>query len=259
MTHCLLKFKVKVVIILTACFLLSFNSSAQYNIRDTTISFPMIGVTFAYQFPGGDMADRYGSNFNTGGVFLWKLRSNWIIGIEGDFLFSDAVKENNILDKYRTLDGNIINQNGQYADVFLYERGLKFELKMGKIFPVIGPNKNSGLMANIGVGYLQHKIKIETPESTIPYLMDEYSKGYDRFCSGLSLTEFLGYINFGNKRLINFYGGLEFTQAFTKNRREINFDTGLKDDKSRMDLLFGLRIGWVFPMYKRVADKNYIN
>ncbi len=231
---------------------------AQMSVRDTTIAFPMIGATFGYQFPGGDLADRFGNNFNVGGVFQWKLQSNWILGIEGDFLFGDEVKENNILDKYKTPDGNIIDEHGHYANVLLYQRGLKFEVRIGKIFPVIGPNKNSGIMACIGLGYLQHKIRIETPESAIPYISGEYSKGYDRLTTGPEITEFLGYVNFSNSRLVNFYGGIECTQAFTKNRREINFDTGLKDDKSRLDLLFGIRIGWVFPLYKRSADKFYM-
>jgi hypothetical protein len=240
-------------------FLYSINSSlAQHNIRDT-IAFPMIGATFGYQLPGGDMADRFGNNFNVGGVFLWKLKNNLIFGFEGDFLFGDDVKENTILNKYKTPDGNIIDEHGHYATVILYERGLKFEFRVGKIFPVIGPNKNSGLMANLGIGYMQHKIRIETPESSIPYISGEYSKGYDRLSTGPSLTEFIGYMNFSNSRLVNFYAGLEFTQAFTKNRREMNFDTGKKDDMSRLDLFFGLRIGWVFPLYKRSADKLYIN
>lgn len=239
------------------CFLLKL--TAQFSIRDSSLSFPMIGATFAYQLPGGDMADRFGNNFNIGAIFQWKLRCNWIIGIEGDFLFSDHVKENNILDKYFTPDGNIIDGSGHYATVILYERGLKIEIKGGKIFPVIGPNKNSGLMTTLGIGYLQHKILINTPENSIPYLENEYRKGYDRLSTGLSLTEFLGYINFGNKRLINFYSGFEFTQAFTKNRRMVNFDTGVLDNKSRIDLFFGLRLGWVFPIYKRIADKSYIN
>ena len=39
----------------------------------------------------------------------------------------------------------------------------------------------------------------------------------------------------------------------------VNFDTGVLDNKSRIDLFFGLRLGWVFPIYKRIADKSYIN
>ena len=255
----LFKLKIKFLISLILFFISHCESWAQHNIRDSTISFTMIGATFAYQFPGSDLANRFGNNLNTGVVFKWKFRNNWILGVGGDFLFGDDVKENNILDKYKTADGNIINGGGQYSTVLLSERGLKLELSGGKIFPVLGPNKNSGLMTTLGIGMLQHKIRIDTPESSIPYLEDEYIKGYDRLSTGLSLTEFLGYINFGNKRFVNFYTGLEFTQAFTKNRRNLNFDTGLKDDKSRLDLLFGLRVGWVFPLYKRSADKLYID
>jgi hypothetical protein len=255
----LYKLILKISVLLFLSCISYFRADAQHDIRDSSLAFPMIGATFAYQLPGGDMSERFGNNLNIGGVFLWKLKSNWILGIEGDFIFSDDVKEKNILDKYKTPDGNIINQNGQYADVFLYERGLKFDAKIGKIFPVIGPNKNSGLMGMLGLGYIEHKIRIETPESNIPYLSDEYAKGYDRLCSGFALTEFLGYMNFGNNRLLNFYAGFEFTQGFTKNRRELNFDTGLKDGEQRTDLLFGIRLGWVFPLYKRVSNKIYFN
>ena len=237
----------------------SLKIKAQYSIGDSIITFPMIGATFAYQFPGGDIVERFGNNYNVGSVFQWKLRKNWIIGIEGNFLFGEEVKERNILDKYFTPDGNIINGNGQFGTVSLSERGIKIEMKGGKIIPVIGPNKNSGLLTTIGIGYLQHKILIETPDSPIPYLEGEYRKGYDRLTSGLSISEFIGYINFSNRKLINFYTGFEFTQAFTKNRRVLNFDTGQSDTNSRIDLLTGFRIGWVFPIYKQIADKIYFN
>ena len=78
-------------------FLFYLSASAQYSIRDSSISFPMIGVTFSYELPAADMADRFGSNFSFGGVFQWKLKSNWLIGFEGNFIFSDEVKENKIL------------------------------------------------------------------------------------------------------------------------------------------------------------------
>jgi hypothetical protein len=234
-------------------------AAAQYSIRDSVISFPMIGVIAGFQLPGGDLADRFGNNFNVGGVFQWKFKNNVLVGVEGNFLFGDDVKEKFFLDRYRTPDGNIIDGNGKYSIVSLSMRGMKAEVKAGKIFPVAGPNKNSGLMATVGLGYLHHKILIETPNGPIPYLEGDYRKGFDRFSSGVSVTEFMGYMNFGNSRLINFYAGLEFTQAFTRNRRMLNFDSGTRDDKARTDLFFGIRLGWVFPLYKRVADKIYIN
>lgn len=236
-----------------------YQAKAQFNVRDSAVSFVMLGGTFAYQVPGGDLAKRFGNNFNVGGTFQWKTKKNWIFGIDGDFLFSDQVKEKNILDKISTSQGFIIGEDGYYADIFLYERGFMFSAKAGKIFPVIGPNPNSGLMATLGVGLLQHKIRIEDKGNTAPQLSDEYKQGYDRLTNGLSLTEFIGYVNFGNHRLVNFSGGFEFTQAFTKNRRDFNFDTMMKDDKSRLDLLFGIRVAWIIPLYKRMPREFYYN
>src|SRR4051812_2095298 len=116
--------------------------SAQYSIRDSSIAFPMIGAVVGYQFPGGDLAKRFGSNFNVGGLFQWKLKSNWIFGVEGQFLFGNNVKETNIIDNLKTPDGNIIDADGQYAEVTMEERGLSLFVKAGKIFSFGKPNKN---------------------------------------------------------------------------------------------------------------------
>ena len=237
--------------------ILNTSSEAQYSIKDSSIAFPMIGAVIGYQFPGGDIADRFGSNYNVGGVFQWKTKSNWVFGIEGQFIFGDNVKETNVIDNLLTSDGHIIDANGNYAELTFEERGLALYVKAGKIFSFGKPNRNSGIFTSLSLGYLKHKIRIDTPGSPVPYLQDDYNKGYDRLCSGLAFSELIGYMYLSNNRLINFYAGFEFTQAFTKNRREVNFDTGTSDHSSRTDLLSGIRLGWVFPIYKRVADKSY--
>ena len=113
-------------------------------------------------------------------------------------------------------------------------------------------------MATFGAGYIQHKIFIDTPGNVVPYLEDEYRKGFDRFTNGPMLNQFLGYVNFSNSKRVNFYAGIDLTEGFTQNRRT-NFDTGLKDETKRFDLMIGIHIGWVFPLYKRVADQIYFN
>jgi len=232
---------------------------AQRNVKDSLISFPMIGATGAFQMPGADMKIRFGNNFNIGGVFQWKTRKNFVIGLDGQFLFGNTVHENTILDSITTSQGGIISSNGDFATVFLYERGWKFEIKLGKIFPIIGPNKNSGLFTSFGAGLLQHKIRIENQQSSIPSIEDDYKKGYDRLSNGLSLTGFIGYVNFGNRKLVNFYAGFEFTKAITQNRRSFNFDTREQDLTKRNDLLSGIRLGWVIPIYKRAPKDYYYN
>lgn len=248
----------KIVLLLVLIISIT-NAKAQYSIRDSTISFPMIGATFSYELPAGILAERFGNSFSAGAVFQWKLKSNWLIGIDANFIFSEDVKENHFLDQYKTPDGNIIDGGGSFSIVNLSERGSRYVLKVGKIFSVIGPNKNSGILATAGVGFLQHRIYIDTPGNPIPYLEGENAKGYDRLTNGLMINQFIGYMNFSNKRLVNFYTGLEFTEGFTQNRRAYNFDTGLHDSTKRTDIMIGVRFGWVFPIYKRIADKYYIN
>lgn len=238
---------------------LPFAVFSQQNIKDSAIAFPMIGAAAAYQMPGADLAQRFGNNFNIGGVFQWKTKKNYVFGLDGQFIFGNKVKENTILDSLATSQGGIISSQGDFADVILYERGLKFELKLGKVFPIFGPNKNSGLFTSIGAGVIQHKIRIENQGSSIPAIEDDYKKGYDRLTNGLSLTAFAGYMNFGNKRLVNFYAGVELTQGFTQNRRSFNYDSRIQDSKKRNDLLIGIRVAWLIPIYKRVPKEFYYN
>lgn len=238
--------------------MLSMNAAfGQKSIRDS-ISFPMIGASFQYQVPGGDMAKRFGYNFNVGGFFNWKLRNNWIFGVDGDFLFGNQVKENPIT-YAMTQEGYLITTSGLYADWNIYERGFMFSAKAGKVFNIIGQNPNSGLMTTVGAGIIQHKIRIEVKDNGVPELLGDYKKGYDRLTNGLSLTEFIGYLHCGNNRLINFFAGLEITEAFTKSRRDWDFDSMMKDNANRTDLLFGVKVGWFFPIYRHAVNTYYIN
>jgi hypothetical protein len=232
---------------------------SQLSVRDSTIGFSMLGATGSYSSPSGDMAERFGNNYSIGAFFYRKTKTNWMWGFQGSFLFGDKVTETGLLDSLVTSQGAIIDKDGTYGEVLFYERGFQIEARIGKIFPVLGPNKNSGILFMAGAGLLQHKIRIESQGSEIPSIEDAYSKGYDRLSNGLCISEFLGYVNFGNKRMVNFFIGLEATQAFTQSRRDFNFDTRAKDETNRNDLLFGIRAGWIFPLYKRVPNAYYIN
>jgi hypothetical protein len=237
----------------------AYISPAQVNIKDSAISTSLISISYSYQFPGGDLSKRFLSNNAIGGSYLYKTKSNWLIGADGFFMFRDTIKETDILNSISTKDGNIIDGNGIYADVHLYERGFYCGVKGGKIFPVFGPNKNSGIVILCGAGLLQHKIRIENPDNTAPQIKGDYKKGYDRLTNGLAISEFIGYMFLGNSRLVSFYAGFEFTQASTQNRRSYNFDMMGPDKTKRSDLLSGLKIGWILPLYKRSPEKYYYN
>lgn len=230
---------------------------AQVNIKDSAIFVPLLGVSYAFQVPSGDLVKNYGPNSNIGGKFLLKTKHNWVYGLDGSFIFGSLVKDTAVLDKLRNSQGWIINENGYAAEVFYYERGYSLFAKGGRVFSFNKPNPNSGILFLAGVGFLQHKMRIEITGNTVPALTREYRKGYDRLSNGIALSQFLGYQYLSNKRLINFYGGFEMMTGFTRNRRGYNYDTMEYDNKKRLDLLYGIRIGWILPLYKKLPKEFY--
>ncbi len=249
-------------IILTFLFaLMAFSGAkAQVSIHDSTIFVPMIYATYSYQFPGGDVATRFGGNSSIGGGFMFKLKSNWILGVEGNFLFGGNVKNaDSLLKKISTPDGYVIDANGLYSDLAYYERGYSFYAKFGKLIPVLSPNPNSGFVLMAGAGFLQHKIRIHSVVGNdVPQLKGDYLKGYDHLSSGFSVNGSLGYMYLSNTRLLNFYLGFEFTQAWTKNKRDRDFDTGLHDSKKYSDQYYGIKACWIIPLYKRTPKTYYL-
>ncbi|MEZ5084365.1 MAG: hypothetical protein R2750_13110 [Bacteroidales bacterium] len=233
--------------------------NAQSDVNDTTLTIPMFYASYAYQIPGGDMANRFGNNSVISGGFMTKTRANWLMGADFSFLFGNKIKiSDEIMQNLKTEDGYIIDMGGSYAQYALYERGYYISGRFGKLFSVLAPNPNSGIMLMGSMGYFQHKIRIEVLDNSAPQLLDDYKKGYDRLSGGFGISEFIGYMFLSNNRLLNFYGGLEFNQAWTKPLRKVNFDTRLPDEKqNRFDSLMGFRIGWMIPVFKRLPEKYY--
>jgi hypothetical protein len=50
---------------------------------------------------------------------------------------------------------------------------------------------------------------------------------------------------------------VEVMEGFTQNRRTVNIDTGLKDDRKRMDFFLGLKVGWIIPLFKKLPKEYY--
>lgn len=232
---------------------------SQKNIKERSENMPIISFHYGIYNPAGDLEKRFGSNSGIGLSFHYKTKSNYLIGAEGNFLFGRNVKENAILDQITSEDGEVFDKDSQISTILLFERGYTVTANIGKIFPIIGPNPNSGLLIKLGGGFMQHKIRIEHQNNRIPQLDGEYYKGYDRLSNGLLLTQFVGYHNMSNSKLTNFYIGFEFMEGFTQNRREVNFDTKMKDTTKRLDILYGLKLGWCLSIYKRTSNDYYIN
>ena len=220
---------------------------------------PMINGGIAFQIPAGGIAKRFGINSSLGSDFTLKTRSNFLVGTDVEFIFGNNLNEKDIFKNILTDEGYLINKDGEYANVILTERGFYFGGKIGKQFPILNKNLNSGVFFTLGSGLLQYKTRIEVESNNAPNILTDYAKGYDRLTNGLAFKEFIGYRFLSSKQTINFYFGFEFYQAFTKNRRSFDFTTMQKDENLYKDYLYSFRFGWIIPIYKRVPQEFYID
>ncbi len=236
----------------------TYKSQAQSSIRDSSLNMVLIAPSYGYQIPAGDMAKRFGANSSIGLSVMVKRKSNWMFIADGFFIFGNKFNQPGLFDDIATPQGFVIGSNGYYGNILIAERGYNLTLSVGRLFPMKKPNPNCGIFVQAGAGFLQHKISIIDKKGTVPALQGEYVKGYDHLTNGLALREFVGYVYVGNRRLVNFFGGFEAVQGFTEGRRSYNFNTKMPDSGKRLDLLFGLRFGWIMPIYKQAPEKYYI-
>jgi hypothetical protein len=227
------------------------------SVQDSILKAGMVNISYGVALPGADLEDRYGFANMVGGEILIKNKKNWLTGVNATYLFGNTIKEVELFDNLITEFGGIIGNDGLIYTPIVSESGFMVGGKFGKILPVLSPNPNSGLTLIGGAGFMQHKIKIFTEEDRVPQLSGDYRKGYDRLTNGFMLQQYIGYSYFGQKRFINFQVGFEVTEGFTKSRRSYNYDTGLADDKARLDLLYALKVAWVLPIYEKPSQRYY--
>lgn len=241
--------------------LLTTVSYSQRKVSDSIIGTPWISVQYGLNWPNADLADRFGLLHHIGIFAGYKTNRNWIFGVDGCYIFGDEVRVQGLFDDLRDDKGNITDANGDIAVVSVGASGFYVDGNVGKIIPVLSPNKNSGLLFNLGIGYTAYKIRIDTRDQVIPSLELDYTKGYDRLSGGLNIQELIGYAFMANRGVFNFYGGFYMQQAFTYNRRNVFFDqpeTTVSKDL-RLDLQFGFKVAWLIPIYKRMPKEYYYN
>ncbi|HOI32436.1 MAG: hypothetical protein PHG67_00935 [Bacteroidales bacterium] len=248
----------KLLLLIGFFSLISLFSHAQKRVSDTTLSTVLFQATYAFQIPGGDLNEYFGNNSTIGGGVSYKTDKNWLFGAFGHFIFGNQVNNRaEILRGISTGDGEVIDGNGLYTSLALFERGFHLQFKAGKLFNVLGPNPNSGLYVQAGLGYLMHRIRIETQFGTAPQLMDDYALGYDRMRGGIAYGGEIGYLLMSNSRLLNLSVALEFTKVSAKSLRDYDFALMRKDENSYSDQYFGIRISWMIPTYKRAPQQYY--
>ena len=226
--------------------LLENNADSQKAMRKDVTSH----ILYYCMWPGTcDLNDAFHSLF-------WAIK-NFYWGIDIAALAGSDVKEDNIIDIIVADSTDVIDVNGNTATVRFWERGAQTQFVLGKIFPVIGPNENSGVFFQGGLGFMYHKIRIEDIGNNSPQLSADMLKGYDRLSMGFTTSQFIGYRHFSNNHKINFFVGIEFIQAFTQDVRMYDYNSQTSYEDNRVDLLSGLKFWWTIPLHKKSDNQYY--
>lgn len=231
-------------------------SGQEKKIRDKGDKIVNFQFHYTYMRPDGDLGKRFGDFHNIGFGGLFKTSNQWLFSLDASYQYGLEVRENEILVNLVNNSGVVMNNGGIPADYTVGQRGFNAYGKVGRLFPLSKVNLNSGIMVLMGGGIYYHKINFSASRNDIPMLSQNYQKGYDRLSMGPALTQFVGYSYQSNNRYYNFYIGVDFMQAFTQSVRKYNYDTRMPDTQDRFDMTYGLRLGWMIPIYLNAKNAN---
>ena len=120
------------------------------SVKDTALATPLFRVSYAAQIPVGDFANRVGFTNNIGASMAYKTRSNWIFSIGGYYMFgNNVVGKDSLLANLLNSNNIIIGVNGEQAFVDISQQGYMLNFQVGKIFPWLSPNPNSGFLFTV--------------------------------------------------------------------------------------------------------------
>ncbi|OYU94856.1 MAG: hypothetical protein CFE21_14300 [Bacteroidetes bacterium B1(2017)] len=215
-----------------------------------------IQIMYNYHIPSGNFGKLYG-NFNAIGCGgLLKTKNNWVVSAELNYLFGKEIKELSLLDNLTTSGGYLSSVGGAPGNYLVNMRGISSFVRAGRVLAWNKRNMNSGILIKGGIGIIQHHINLQAQESDIPQIDLNYSKGYDRYSTGIAFNEFIGYSYQSSNRLINFYIGVDLMQAQTQNRRGYNYDKMAYDLGKKNDFSTSFRFGWMIPIYLNTKEEN---
>ncbi len=212
---------------------------------------------YGYAFPAADLNTRFGSSSSIGfSAESVRLKNKIFFGFDGMFFFGNSVKED-VLANLRSSDGSIIDVNGGPGDVTLKERGFYFGVNAGKIFSTTKhKNKLTGIRTQLGLGFLQHKVRVQDNARSVIALDKEYLPGYDRLTSGPAMHLGVGYHYQHPQQNFHFSVMADFYGAQTQVRRDLDYATGSALTNKRTDILAGFSIAYVVVISREHKSEN---
>lgn len=232
-------------------------SQGQSIINDSVRSAALINFNYSYQIPQQDFANRFGNASRVGGGALFKLGQNWLMGLEGSYMFGRNVREEKVADNIVNPNGSVIGQNGYLEDYIYNLSGYMIEARGGKLVSFGWPNPNSGIFLSAGFGFWEHRIAIDADGDKVPQFDSDMKKGLDRLTNGVVFSETIGLMFLDPNKLFNIYTGVTFHQGLTKNRRDWNYNLNRNLNEQRLDALTSFTIGFIIPLYFQKTQEYY--
>ena len=208
-------------------------------------------IDYSYQFPLGQLAETFSNNSAIGINLINKKENNFFYGLKAAYIFGGNIKDNTIFDNINTENGFVIDGNGTFANIILLQEGFSTNIFGGYAIHLNESNP-SGVYFSAGIGFLQHRIRIDTKNQYIPHLNSDYKKGYDQLTNGINTNFVVDYVYFENKKRLKVYTGFDYSLAFTKNRRAYNLsEMSINENKLRLDQLLGIHFGIIIPINRK--------
>lgn len=262
------------ILIILCCMQPVFSQEKLRNIAKDVVPTTMFQVTYAGQLTALDTKASFGFTNTIGGSVIYKTQGNWLLTANGNFIFGNQLNVSRIDifgEGITTTSGEIIGGGGLYTSLATFQRGLHFQVEVGKLFPVY-PNPNSGVFVQGGIGYLRNRIRVDYQIEALntPYqIYKDYQYGYDQMRGGPALHLETGYFLMSESKVLNFSVSLEVSYARTRHLRDYDFRVfydeageptimGYTDPKERFnDLYYGIRLSWLIPTYQRQPEDYY--
>lgn len=211
------------------------------------------GVNMSGYLPVGYLHQWFKPNLSVGTGVTVKTAKNWTFDVNFHYMFGANLRDTtaaflgDMVDEY----GRVVDGNGLTSTLYFEGRYWSVGAGVGKVIPV-SRWRNSGIWLHLGMGYFGHKIRINDYDNQVPQLAGDYKKGYDHRSGGFAMNQFIGYLFIQKNRLLNFYGGIEFWEIWSKPNRNFILNEGPTENmKSKFSGLIGLKIGWNIPLYEK--------
>lgn len=248
-----------IFLLLLFFFLLLLKTYAQVSLKDSCVNVGYLHFGAGIGNPSGNWSKKYGILPQIETELGFKSKKNISFTASFGFIYSDKIKiRNQIFQDIDTFDGLLIDTNGELVFPDVTAQGWTASMRWGRTFPSLlwkDPNPNSGLFIEMGYRCIRHKLNIQVP-STLPIMLNDYLKGYDRLTFSQGATLLLGYRFFNNKRLLNFTAFSEFSVFHSQNLRGFNYATRSAEPNT-VDVLSSFKIMWCLPLYQRAPENFY--